>query len=209
MTTSRLGRTSAPTDTPSSETSAAVGRLRSELQTHPAVDERESLSKAIMVAELGRLARPFDQSADLTHVTASAIVVGRRGVVLHRHRRLHRWMQPGGHLEPGEAPEEAAIRECIEETGLAVAHPPEGATLVDVDVHRAARGHVHLDLRYVVLAPDVEPSPPPAESQDVAWFTWEEAAGMADEALVGALVSARSLIEASRVRMPGREREER
>jgi 8-oxo-dGTP pyrophosphatase MutT (NUDIX family) len=129
-------------------------------------------------------------------------------VVLHRHRRLHRWLQPGGHIEPGETPEQAVIRECVEETGLAVAHPEDGPTLIHVDVHSAAGQHIHLDLRYLVWAPDAEPSPAPGESQDVAWFTWEAARCMADEALAGALVAARSLIEASGVRMTGREGEE-
>ena len=99
-------------------------------------------------------------------------------------------------MEPGEAPEEAVIRECIEETGLAVAHPPEGPSLVHVDVHPAANGHTHLDLRYVLSAPDADPSPGPGESQEVAWFTWEDAGVIADEALAGALASARSLIKA-------------
>jgi 8-oxo-dGTP pyrophosphatase MutT (NUDIX family) len=149
---------------------------------------------AIMLAELDRLPHPFDQSADLTHVTASAVVVGPRGVILHRHRRLHRWLQPGGHVEPGEAPEEAVLRECVEETGLPVAHPPSGPGLIHVDVHRASRDHVHLDLRYLVASPDLDPSPGPGESQDVAWFTWDQALAMADDALAGALGTARRLI---------------
>jgi 8-oxo-dGTP pyrophosphatase MutT (NUDIX family) len=148
---------------------------------------------AIMVAELGRLERPFDEDADLTHVTASAVVVGPRGVVLHRHRRLHRWMQPGGHIDPGEAPEDAVVRECVEETGLKVSHPPSGPELVHVDVHPAAAGHVHLDLRYLLRADDADPSPGPGESPEVAWFSWPDAEDMADEALVGALVAARRL----------------
>ena len=69
--------------------------------THAAPDDREELSKAIMLAELDRLERPFDRDADPTHFTASAIVTGDRGVVLHRHRRLHRWLQPGGTCRPG------------------------------------------------------------------------------------------------------------
>jgi 8-oxo-dGTP pyrophosphatase MutT (NUDIX family) len=146
-----------------------------------------------MAAELERLERPFDEDADLTHVTASAIVVGPRGVVLHRHRRLHRWMQPGGHIDPGEAPEEAVVRECAEETGLEVSHPLTGPELLHVDVHPAAAGHVHLDLRYLLYAEDADPSPAPGESQEVAWFSWPDAEDMADEALVGALVAARRL----------------
>ena len=147
----------------------------------------------MILAELDRLADPFDEASDPTHVTASAIVVGVRGVVLHRHRLLDRWLQPGGHVDPGETPEVAVVRECIEETGLPVRHPEGGPALIHVDVHEAARGHVHLDLRYLVLAPDEDPSPGPGESQVVAWFSWEEAAELADASLAGALVAARRL----------------
>jgi 8-oxo-dGTP pyrophosphatase MutT (NUDIX family) len=170
-----------------------VERLNTVLRGHRPADPRESLSMAIMVAELARLERPFDGEADPTHVTASAIVVGPRGVVLHRHRRLHRWMQPGGHIDAGEEPAEAAIRETVEETGLSVTHPHGGPAMIHLDVHRAARGHVHLDLRYLLSSPDDDPTPAPGESQEVAWFTWEEGAELADDALTGALRSARRL----------------
>jgi len=150
---------------------------------------------SVILSELDRLDDPFDEAAGPTHVTASAIVVGPRGVVLHRHRLLHRWLQPGGHIDPGEAPEDAVVRECVEETGLAVRHPSGGPVLVHVDVHPAAHGHLHLDLRYLVLAPDEEPSPGPGESQQVAWFSWEAAADRADESLAGALLVARRLGE--------------
>ena len=69
---------------------------------------------------------PCDEHAGPTHVTASGIVVGRRGTVLHRHKRLGIWMQPGGHIDPGETPGEAARREATEELGLAVEHPAAG-----------------------------------------------------------------------------------
>ena len=174
-----------------------VASLIEAVRAHGTVDEREALSRAIILAELGRLSRPFDEDADLTHVTASAIVVGSRGVVLHRHRRLHRWMQPGGHVESGEPPSDAALRECVEETGIPVAHPPGGPILAHVDVHTAARDHVHLDLRYLALGSDVAPVPPPGESQEVAWFSWEDALNIADDSLAGGLRSARRLIAAS------------
>ena len=65
----------------------------------------------------------------------------------------------------------------MEETGLAVAHPAGGPILVHVDVHAAADGHVHLDLRYLLVGAGRDPRPPPGESQEVAWFTWDEADG--------------------------------
>jgi 8-oxo-dGTP pyrophosphatase MutT (NUDIX family) len=151
------------------------------------VDDREARSQAEFMAALDRLDLPCDEHADPTHVTASAIVTGARGVVLHRHKRMGIWLQPGGHIEPGETPEEAALREVLEETGLALTHAPEGPRLVHVDVHAAPKGHTHLDLRYLLEAGDADPAPPAGESQDVRWFSWDEAIAAADPGLVGAL----------------------
>jgi 8-oxo-dGTP pyrophosphatase MutT (NUDIX family) len=156
-----------------------------------------------MAGALDVLARPFDEQAGPEHVTASAVVVGPRGTVLHMHKRLHRWLQPGGHLHPGEVPEDAALRESQEETGLVLAHPDGGPRLIHVDVHSAANGHTHLDLRYLLIAPDRDPTPPPGESPEARWFGWEEASAVADDALVGALDAARAQAE---VRTGGRSR---
>ena len=160
---------------------------------HVPGDNREALARAAVLDALARLPRPFDRHADLTHVTGSAVVVGRRGVLLLRHRRRHRWLQPGGHGDPGESPDVAAVRETAEETGLGAVHPAGGPVLVHVDVHTAADDHVHLDIRYLLLGPDADPAPPPGESQEVAWFPWEDAAELADDALAGALRTARRL----------------
>ena len=169
--------------------------MRALLAAHEAVDERERASIARVRVELDRLDAPFDEHADPTHVTGSAVVVGPRGVLLHRHRKLRIWMQPGGHLDAGEQPWDAAVRETAEETGLAVAHPAGGPQLVHVDVHGGTPRlpHVHLDLRFLVFPSDDddEPRPPPGESQEVRWCSWAEAHDLADESLRGALVVSR------------------
>ena len=151
------------------------------------VDLRERRSRLRLLQALDRLPGPFARLAGPAHVTGSAIVIGPRGVLLHRHKRMGIWLQPGGHLEPGEAPWQAARREASEETGLTVRHPPGGPRLVHVDVHLAPLRHVHFDLRYVLLAGDGDPRPAPGESQDVRWFTWPEAVAVADDGLAGAL----------------------
>jgi 8-oxo-dGTP pyrophosphatase MutT (NUDIX family) len=163
---------------------------------HVAVSASEQAAQRRFLSELERLSDPYNEHADLTHVTASAVVVGRRGTVLHLHKRLGRWMQPGGHIDPGETPPEAARRESIEELGLVVEHPASGPRLLHLDVHEAALRHVHLDLRYLVIGPDEDPKPPPGESQEAYWFGWDEAAAMADEVLRPALVLARTEWEA-------------
>jgi 8-oxo-dGTP pyrophosphatase MutT (NUDIX family) len=163
-----------------------VQELRSAVAGFDAGTPREIASRERFLAELDRLAEPFDRYGDPVHVTGSAIVLGPRGTVLHRHKRLHAWMQPGGHIEPGEAPWEAALRETQEETGLPVRHPAQGPLLLHLDAHQAAE-HFHLDLRYLLLSDDAEPQPPSGESQDVRWFTLAEATQLADDALVDGL----------------------
>ena len=165
------------------------GLLKAMVGSLTPVDDREVRSQAEFLAALDRLERPCDEHADPTHVTASAIVTGTRGVVLHRHKRMGIWLQPGGHIEAGETPEAAALREVYEETGLTLTHPPEGPRLVHVDVHAAPKGHTHLDLRFLLVAGDADPTPPAHESQDVRWFGWDEAIAAADPGLVGALRS--------------------
>ena len=173
-------------------------QLRAIVADHVPLSPREVASKERFLAELDRLGDPFSERADPVHVTASAIVVGRRGTVLHLHKRLGRWMQPGGHIDPGETPPVAARREAIEELGLDVAHPAGGPRLINIDVHEAALGHTHLDLRYLLFGADDDPHPPPGESPEARWYDWDEAAAIADGALAPALVVARAEWDAGR-----------
>lgn len=160
-----------------------IDGIKREVGERQPVDEREARSIEHLLVELDRLADPCNEQADPVHLTASGIVVGPRGVLLHRHKRLGLWLQPGGHIDPGETPAEAAHREVIEETGL---HPPPTDRLAHVDVHPGPKGHTHLDLRYLFEV-DGDPAPAEGESQDVKWFDWPAALETADPGLAGFL----------------------
>ncbi len=110
------------------------------------------------------------------HLTGSAFVVDRAGesVLLIHHRKLERWLQPGGHADGQGNLALVALAEVREETGL------EEVTLLlpafDIDVHviPARPGepeHLHLDLRFVVVA-DRDQHLVPAEGEvfDARWF---------------------------------------
>lgn len=177
---------------------SALEVLGAQLAAIDPVDEREA---AAIDATLGRLAwpgDPFAEAADPHHLTASAFVVSSRGVVLLRHRLLGIWVQPGGHVDPGEDPEGAALRETREETGLRVAHL-DPVRVFHVDVHPGPRGHTHYDLRYVLVAEARDPSPAPGESPDVFWFTFDDALARAEPALAPALGRLAREVRAGRV----------
>ena len=159
--------------------------VRRSVEQRQPLDATEVESITRFLYEFDRLEDALDRALDPIHVTGSAIVVGRRGVLLLRHKRLGFWLQPGGHIDPGESPWDAAVREAHEETGLDVSFAETDADgvppLVHVDVHPGGRGHTHLDLRYVVDCGEADPRPPDGESQEIGWFDWPVAVARAGD----------------------------
>jgi len=108
---------------------------------------------------------PRDVNATTRDFAVSAFVVWRSRVLLHRHRQLGLWLPPGGHVEPDETPDDAAVREVLEEAGLQVElvgeraiDAPGPVQLVrprGVQLEPIVPGHEHIDLVY--LARPVEP----------------------------------------------------
>jgi len=133
------------------------------------------------------------------HFTATAFIVdsGNRTLLLW-HKRLQRWMPPGGHVDPDESPEETALRECKEETGLDVEilgepqadlfpdDPSEGRMLkkpfamllenIPASVERNEPEHQHMDFVYLARPLDEKQTLHLAEAEgsELRWFTREE-----------------------------------
>lgn len=120
------------------------------------------------------------------HLTGSALVVDsdHRRVLLLLHTKLRRWLQPGGHADGDHELAGVALKEATEETGidgLRVLVPA-----VDLDVHAVDHGdelgeHLHLDLRFVVLAPPRSVEAPNHESLDARWVSWDDLSDAVDE----------------------------
>jgi len=87
------------------------------------------------------------------HFTASGFVLSPDGdsLLLVFHRKLQRWLQPGGHFEPADGDHlDAARREVAEEVG--VRDLDVLSSLHDLDVHTIPANskegeHLHFDLR--------------------------------------------------------------
>ncbi len=131
--------------------------LRSQLQAYVARDAREAEHLARMRELCESVADPFSRASfEPGHFTASAFVLSpeRDALLLILHAKLGRWLQPGGHVDPGDTDLLAAARrEACEEAGL------EGLDAelrgpFDLDVHaipplRGEPAHAHFDVRFL------------------------------------------------------------
>jgi 8-oxo-dGTP pyrophosphatase MutT (NUDIX family) len=151
------------------------------LRTHRPADARETALTARLTAFVATHADCFERSLLIGHVTASAWVLdpSRRYVLLLHHRKLDRWLQPGGHCDGDPDVRAVAQREAEEETGLPVRLRDEA--IFDVDIHPIpARGavpeHEHFDVRFLFKTELVEPVVRLEEAREARWVPLEEVA---------------------------------
>lgn len=128
------------------------------------------------------------------HFTASCWITSTgkpKKILLIHHKKLKRWMQPGGHIEKFENPVDAAKREVKEETGLDISFLADGIKVVDpegtflptpdfimeqaIPAYGEQPLHYHLDINYVVSVPEQEIKRAIKESHAIGWFTKNEA----------------------------------
>jgi 8-oxo-dGTP pyrophosphatase MutT (NUDIX family) len=109
------------------------------------------------------------------HFTASAVVLHADAVLMIHHRTLEKWLIPGGHIENGETPAQAALRELSEETGLMALLAEEA--VLDIDCHTIPENpnkdepeHLHIDLKFLVKADVHSLKPAYSEVNDVKWM---------------------------------------
>jgi 8-oxo-dGTP pyrophosphatase MutT (NUDIX family) len=121
---------------------------------------------------------PCDRLNTLGHITASGLVIDNKKVLLIFHPFIKRWFQPGGHIDDGESPADAAIREVYEETGLVCVLDSKDPEPIDIDVHeipenpkKGEDAHLHIDLLYCLRVSRQEKS---AEDIACAWIPFEQ-----------------------------------
>lgn len=98
------------------------------------------------------------------------------------HRKNGKWTQPGGHIEDDETPEECALREVYEETGLRVRllgerFPREDDFIrpLGIQKNRHSDGNIHIDIIYAAVPNnDIKPKINIEEESSVRWFSREE-----------------------------------
>lgn len=117
----------------------------------------------------------------MRHFCASTYVINpeNKKVLLVKHKDFNKWLQPGGHIEDNETPEEAAIREVYEETGIKATligqHFPREDDLIrplGIQCNRKENGDRMIDILYVGTPNNPnDPLKLNDESADIGWFS--------------------------------------
>lgn len=127
-----------------------------------------------MLAYLAARPDALQRSCVPGHFTASALVVdpSRQAVLLTLHPRVGKWLQLGGHFENDLSIVDAALREAVEESGIA--DLKIDARVLNLAVHPVTCSlgvpTRHLDVRYLAVAPPGAEPAISAESLDLRWF---------------------------------------
>lgn len=123
------------------------------------------------------------------HFCASAFIIDphTKKILLIKHKKNKKWTQPGGHMESNETPEEAALREVYEETGLRVSligerFPREEDFIRPLGIQKNRKTmmdgemHMHVDIIYAAVPNNDQEKPVlnREESDAIRWFSREE-----------------------------------
>jgi 8-oxo-dGTP pyrophosphatase MutT (NUDIX family) len=119
--------------------------------------------------------------------TGSALVVNDGKLLMLKHSKLDMWLQPGGHVEGEETPDETALRECVEETGFRVEivdsfRPDESfedsstdlAKPFNINLHQIDEAHFHCDFQFLCRPLDQVDASHGHEHDGLKWFTRED-----------------------------------
>ena len=174
------------------------------LRQHTPADSNERAMTQVTITFVEQNPACFERSLLIGHVTGSAWVVSpdQSQTLLIHHRKLNRWLQPGGHADGDPDVAGVALREAQEETGLKslklITSDKRGPAIFDVDVHQIpARNevpeHLHYDIRFLLEADPKESFGLSDEIKDIQWFSMQEAAEQADSESILRLIRKNSL----------------
>jgi len=151
-------------------------------------DQKEAEDVVKIISLIKEHRNIFERKCLDCHLTASALVANSNTgkFLLHKHKKLNRWLQFGGHADGETNLSSVAIKEAKEETGLQDLEFFSKRS-IDVDLQiipeiQNQPEHFHLDMRYLLITKTIRvPSPQKGESQELAFFSFTELERMKDK----------------------------
>ena len=144
-------------------------------------DTREAADQAGIldwVASGAQLFRTVPPDTPPKHLVVYFIPVdaAQRCLLLGDHRKSGLWLPPGGHVEDGEDPRLAVIRETREELGIAAKFDDDNPFFLTVTPTKGANRHLDVDLWFVlrVARHETRLNPDEREFKSVRWFGLDE-----------------------------------
>lgn len=127
-------------------------------------------------------------SSDVTRdFTVAVFVVHNQHVLLHPHAKIGIWLPPGGHIDAPELPDEAAIREVMEEAGIDIILVGERGVGLNspnlplqlvrpegIQLENISPNHQHIDLIYFARLTDHSQSDLPDVLEPMRWVKAED-----------------------------------
>ena len=132
------------------------------------------------------------------HFTATAYILKESRFLLIFHKKLRKWLPPGGHLDPNETPAEGARREVLEETGLEIEiilqeniwveranaksfERPYLCLIEEIPPFGDQEAHQHLDFIYVAKVVGGKENHNATEVDGMHWFSLDEIDKLSDD----------------------------
>lgn len=149
------------------------------LESYDCIIESEKLVKKRFIEFVQKNEDCFERHLEVGHITASAFIFDPKTskILLLHHKKLNKWLQPGGHCDGDKDTLSVAIKEVFEETGLLIENHDQ--PIFDLDIHtipenKGIREHEHFDIRYLLLADSTIPLVQNHETNQLKWVDLSE-----------------------------------
>ncbi len=149
------------------------------LESYNCLFESEELIKERFLDFVQKNEDCFERYLETGHITASAFIFDSENnkILLLHHKKLNKWLQPGGHCDGDKDTLSVAIKEVFEETGLVIEN--QAQSIFDLDIHTIPENkgipeHEHFDVRYLLLADSKLPLVQNHETNQLKWVDLSE-----------------------------------
>ena len=151
--------------------------LLDKLRRYTPINPAEIESRRRIIQFVESTPECFNRSHLPGHITGSAWLIDESAgrVLLTHHRKLDKWLQLGGHCDGDADVLNVALKEAVEESGIADI-TAVSSDIFDLDVHPIpARGdvaeHLHYDIRFLCRIHGDHTYLISDESHELAWLT--------------------------------------